>query len=159
MKALFSILLIILLAASIGGVYFLSDAMRKADSYHVAPSGTIVPKANVGAAQSMPVSTISVTAPGKGDTVTSPLAISGKAWGSWYFEGVFPVRLVDENRKEIARDQAHAQGEWTVMDFVPFRAELSFPPPATKTGILILERDNPSGLPQNAQSVEIPVTF
>jgi hypothetical protein len=44
-------------------------------------------------------------------------------------------------------------------DFVPFKAELKFSKPTTQTGTLILRKDNPSGLPQNDESVSIPVQF
>jgi hypothetical protein len=44
-------------------------------------------------------------------------------------------------------------------DFVPFAVVLSFSPPTTSTGTLVLERSNPSGLPENAGEVRIPVRF
>jgi hypothetical protein len=43
--------------------------------------------------------------------------------------------------------------------FVPFEATLSFTPPASRTGTLILAKDNPSGLPEHAAELRIPVRF
>jgi hypothetical protein len=42
---------------------------------------------------------------------------------------------------------------------VPFIAQLTFSKPQTADGVLVLQRDNPSGLPQNASAVTIPVHF
>jgi ABC-type Fe3+-hydroxamate transport system substrate-binding protein len=93
-----------------------------------------------------------------GDTVTSPLTVTGEASG-WYFEASFPVRLLDGNGNEIAVAPAQAQDDWMTTDFVPYSATLTFTTPATATGTLVLEKDNPSGEPANAESVMIPVTF
>jgi len=54
---------------------------------------------------------------------------------------------------------AQAQGDWMTTEFVPFEAVLEFAVPQTEFGTLILEKDNPSGLPQNADSISIPVRF
>ncbi len=102
---------------------------------------------------------IVVTSPVQGAQVTSPITIKGSARGSWYFEGVFPVVLLDSTGKEIARSKAQAQGEWTTADYVPFTATLTFPTPATTAGTLVLEKDNPSGLPENDKNLSISVTF
>lgn len=102
---------------------------------------------------------IKVTSPKSNAAITSPVQISGEAKGSWYFEGNFPVRLTDANGKEITNGVAKAKGNWMTENFVPFSATLTFQKPTTDTGTLILEKDNPSGLPQNAEKIEIPVKF
>jgi hypothetical protein len=91
--------------------------------------------------------------------VKSPLTISGRARGTWYFEASFPVRIIDANGKQLAIAPAAAQGEWMTEEFVPFSVVLEFKTPQTATGTLILEKDNPSGLPENANQLEIPVKF
>jgi hypothetical protein len=105
-------------------------------------------------------SSIQVESLTKGDSVTSPLIITGKARGNWYFEGSFPVVLSDENGKTLAHGTAKAQGEWMTEDFVPFKTELTFTKPAKNSkGTLIFKKDNPSGLPENDQSFEVTVNF
>lgn len=42
---------------------------------------------------------------------------------------------------------------------MPFTAEMTFDIPETKKGTLILEKDNPSGLPEHADEFRIPVLF
>lgn len=92
------------------------------------------------------------------DLIASPVTITGQAQ-AWYFEGVFPVRLVDEQGRELARGQAESQEDWMVDRLVPFKAVLQFVPGTAKKGMLILERSNPSGLAENAESIVIPVRF
>lgn len=91
--------------------------------------------------------------------ISSPVKVSGKARGTWYFEASFPVRVVDANGQELGIKPMQAQGEWMTEEFVPFEGEISFDSPTTQTGFVIFEKDNPSGLPENAMEVKIPVQF
>lgn len=103
---------------------------------------------------------IRVTSLESGDKVTSPLTVTGEARGGWYFEASFPVKLLDASGNTIASGVATAQGDWKTSDFVPFTATFSFPAqPAGSTGQLVLEKDNPSGLPENADSLTINIKF
>lgn len=91
--------------------------------------------------------------------VTSPLRIEGIARGYWFFEASFPIRIFDANGMQLGVVPAQAQGEWMTEDFVPFSADLIFDTPTTATGTLILEKDNPSGLPEHADERRIPIRF
>jgi hypothetical protein len=93
--------------------------------------------------------------------IVSPLTITGEARGYWYFEASFPVRLEDANGNDVplTPSYAMAQGEWMTEDFVPFSSTHTFSAPGTPTGTLILQKDNPSGLPENDDFLEIPVNF
>ena len=102
---------------------------------------------------------VRLTTPRPNAEITSPLVVTGEARGNWYFEASFPVRLLDGNGKEIALVPAQAQGDWMTTDFVLFRAELTFITPNTKEVTLVLEKDNPSGLSENADEVRIPIRF
>jgi hypothetical protein len=110
-------------------------------------------------ASSEPLGDIVLSSPLPNDTVTSPLVVSGEARGTWYFEASFPVRLLDGNGNEIAVEPAQAQGDWMTEDFVPYSVVLEFETPSTPNGTLILQKDNPSGLPEHDQSLSIPVLF
>jgi hypothetical protein len=98
-----------------------------------------------------------VTAPKPHQQVCSPLTVKGKAKSAWFFEGVFPLRLLDEQCHEITSGQAKAQGSWTTGDFVPFEGTLTFTVAKPTKAILVLQNDNPSGLPENARKKEIPL--
>ena len=102
---------------------------------------------------------IRVTKPQPNQLIESPLMIEGEARGTWFFEATFPVKLLDANGDMIATYFAQAQGEWMTEDFVLFKAQLIFEKPVTDTGVLILEKDNPSGLTENDANIEIPVSF
>lgn len=102
---------------------------------------------------------IRVTGPKGGELVQSPLVVSGEARGNWYFEASFPVQLLDANGTELAILPAQAQAEWMTTEFVPFSVTLTFAPPATSTGTLVLKKDNPSGLPEYDDELLIPVRF
>lgn len=102
---------------------------------------------------------IQVENPRPNTVITSPLLVAGRARGTWYFEADFPIYLYDAQGKEIARAIAQAQGELMTEEFVPFETTLTFSVPETKTGELVLERSNPSGLPENTDELRIPVQF
>ncbi|OGE84298.1 MAG: hypothetical protein A2846_02045 [Candidatus Doudnabacteria bacterium RIFCSPHIGHO2_01_FULL_49_9] len=102
---------------------------------------------------------ISVSSPLPNAQVSSPMAVTGQARGNWYFEASFPVKLYDANNTLLATDIATALSDWMTTDFVAFTATLNFPTPSTATGTLVLEKDNPSGEPQNDDSISIPVNF
>lgn len=102
---------------------------------------------------------IEVDAPLPQAAVSSPLSISGRARGSWYFEATAPVELKDSSGTVIAHGTIRAQGSWTTSDFVPFVGTLTFSSPATPTGTLVLKNDNPSGDPKKQKELDIPVVF
>lgn len=101
---------------------------------------------------------IRVTEPQPNAVVTSPLTVKGEARGTWYFEASFPVQLLDENGSLIVIVPAQAEGEWMTEDFVPFSVILNFETDAP-SGTLVLQKDNPSGLPEHAAEIRIPVRF
>ncbi|HVU79840.1 MAG TPA: Gmad2 immunoglobulin-like domain-containing protein [Candidatus Paceibacterota bacterium] len=103
---------------------------------------------------------IRVTTPAPGGTAGSPLAVSGEARGTWYFEASFPYELRDASGNVIAQGPVQAASDWMTTDFVPFTVSISYPAqPSGSHGTLILKKDNPSGLPENEKSLTIPVVF
>src|SRR5450830_1862820 len=55
---------------------------------------------------------IRIFSPQSNETVQSPLTITGKARGSWFFEASFPVILTDWDGLIIAQGIAQAKGDW-----------------------------------------------
>ena len=105
---------------------------------------------------------IRIDSPRPNQTITSPLTISGEARGTWFFEASFPVVLTDHDGNVIAQGIATAKDDWMTTDFVPFEATLTFTEDKnayTKTGMLILYKDNPSGLPEYDDELKVPVGF
>ena len=102
---------------------------------------------------------IRVSKPRPNEIVESPLKIEGEARGGWFFEASFPVKLFDDNGFLLGITPAQALGNWMTEDFVEFSATLPFAVPSASKGKLILEKDNPSGLPEHADELIIPVYF
>lgn len=92
--------------------------------------------------------------------VASPLTVSGRVPGSWSFEAQFAVILKDSTNVTLVQEPAKLQGDWMTSNLVPFTVTLEFTKPTnTTTGTLILQKSNPSDLPQNSDSVQVPVRF
>lgn len=102
---------------------------------------------------------IQVDNPRPNQKITSPLVVTGKARGQWFFEAQFPIELVDENGISLGVIPATAQGEWMTEEFVPFTASLTFSTLQTPKGKLIIRNSNASGLPENEKELVIPVEF
>lgn len=99
---------------------------------------------------------ISVTSPAPHSSVDSHFIVEGQAPGSWYFEAVFPIQIRDSHNDVIGHASARAQSDWQTSKLVSFVAPVSidnYHGPAT----IILLRDNPSGLPENDDSISIPI--
>ena len=102
---------------------------------------------------------IKIDNPRPNQIIESPLFVKGEARGNWYFEASFPAKLFDDNGFLLGITPAQALGNWMTEDFVPFNVILPFAVPSTSKGRLILEKDNPSGLPEYADELRIPVYF
>jgi hypothetical protein len=95
-----------------------------------------------------------------GQTITSPETVNGVVTGGgWFFEAVFPVKVMDGDRTVLGLGQAQAESDWMTTGTVPFSATVSFSVPHSVTGIVVFSKDNPSGLPQNTESFSVPVRF
>jgi hypothetical protein len=97
-------------------------------------------------------------APVPDSVVISPLTVIGRARGTWFFEASFPVKLLDADGNEIAVGIAQAQDDWMTENYVSFQATLTFTTQASN-GTLVLQKDNPSGLPEHDAEVRVPVRF
>mgnify|MGYP001579147394 CR=1 FL=1 len=111
---------------------------------------------------------IRVFTPRPNQAISSPLIIEGEARGYWFFEATFPVVLTNWDGLIIAQHYAQAQDEWMTEEYVPFKAVLEFESPAfpgadenhfSRRGYLILQKSNPSGLPEYDDALEIPIWF
>lgn len=107
---------------------------------------------------------IRVVEPSPGAVVSSPVKVRGTARGYWFFEADFPVDLVNWDGLIIGQHYATAQGEWMTEDLVPFEGTVEFEETEAITGYsrrgaVILHKDNPSGLPEHDNAIEIPVVY
>ena len=111
---------------------------------------------------------IKVSFPLENSKIESPLTVKGEARGNWYFEASFPVIVVNWDGLIIAEGYAQAKDNWMTNDFVSFETTIEFENPVfpgadenhfSRRGAIILQKDNPSGLPEYDDAIEIPVWF
>lgn len=102
---------------------------------------------------------VTVTEPRSGDTITSPLKVSGIVPGSWSFEANFPVDIVDANHKPVAQGYATVTGDWMTEKPVKFTSSIPFKPPVTDEGFVVIHKANPSDDEATDDSVEVPIRF
>jgi hypothetical protein len=96
--------------------------------------------------------------------ITSPVVIKGEARGTWFYESIFPVLIVDWDGKIIGQGLANADGEWKTDDFVSFSATIEYDKSEisglyANRGSLILIKTDMSDSPQNDDALEFPVTL
>lgn len=102
---------------------------------------------------------IQVTSPHPDALVTSPLVVEGQARGTWFFEASFGATLYDNEGKVLVATPVTTSADWMTESFVPFSVSLAFAGTTATSGVLVLEKANPSGLPEHAATYEIPVRF
>lgn len=105
---------------------------------------------------------IIIESPLLNQAITSPLVVRGKARGYWFFEASFPVLLVNWDGLIITESYATAKGDWMTEDFVPFEVVINFTidkDTYSNRGAVILKKDNPSGLPEHDDALELPIIF
>ncbi|MBL8032002.1 MAG: hypothetical protein JNK33_06820, partial [Candidatus Doudnabacteria bacterium] len=91
--------------------------------------------------------------------IASPLLVTGKAPGTWFFEANIGLGVLDENGVEIARGHAEADGNWMTTEPVRFVGTIHFVAPLSATGFIEVRKDNPSDLPELDASIRVPIRF
>ena len=138
-------IVIVILAA----LLFASPASSPSSGAAVAPSS---------ASQPFMSEKVKVSSPLPSGTVSKTFTVVGQARGTWYFEASFPVQVRDSQNNLVGSGLAQAQSDWMTENFVPFTVLVTvnaYSGPAT----LVLIKDNPSGLPENEDSVEFPIAI
>lgn len=105
---------------------------------------------------------IVVTLPFPGAVTGKEFSVRGKARGYWFFEASFPVVVYDDKGNELAIGLANpepAGTEWMTTEFVDFKADLKVPDTYIGPAVLLLKKDNPSGLPEHDAQVSFPFTI
>lgn len=102
---------------------------------------------------------IILNAPKPLQKINNPVNVSGKARGSWFFEGSFPAEVTDAKGNSLGTGTMQAEENSQTSEFVSFSGVIDYKNPSTATGSLILRNDNPSGIPENQKTLKIPITF
>lgn len=154
-------ILVIIVVLLVGfGLYYFTMGKGNPSQVYNTPSTYTTPATST---TTVPTSTstemVRVSEPLDNALVKSPVVVKGTARGNWYFEASFPIKVLDGNGKVLGTAPAQAQGDWMTTNFVPFSLSLPFASSTTATGTIVLQKDNPSGLPANDAEIRIPVRF
>jgi hypothetical protein len=107
---------------------------------------------------------IIISSPAPEAAVSSSVSVSGKAVGTWFFEGSFPAEMHDSNNKLLGTGimsftPKSETDTWMTEEFVDFRGEIKFSNPATESGYILFKKDNPSDQRELDESFKLPVKF
>lgn len=155
------IIAVIIVSALLGG-WYLQNAQKPAVPVVITPTTTpvVIPSTPVSTYINASVDRIVVTSPLPGAVVGNSFTVNGQARGGWYFEASFPIDVVSATGTLLTQMPIQAQGEWMTANFVPFATTTVVVPAYYKgPATLILRNDNPSGLPENAASISIPIVI
>lgn len=103
---------------------------------------------------------VEIISPLAGSSVDSPIEIQTRLPGNWLFEASAPVVLTNRDGLIIAEGTITTPDDRMTTDLVVATGSISFeldPDSYSDQGYLILQKANPSGLPENDEAVEIPV--
>ena len=100
---------------------------------------------------------VSVTYPKLNASVAKKFTVTGKAPGNWFFEASAPYMLTTPEGDKIAQGHLDAIGDWMTTELVEFKGEVSVNPAYSGPATLVLMKDNPSGMPEHDDSLEIPI--
>lgn len=120
------------------------------------PAETTTPAAAAPAASQFGVT---IEAPLANARVTSPIVARGVAPNSYYFEAVFPVRLIGADGRVIAEAPGQAQSPWTTPGPVAFIATVPFQVSVDTPATLVLAREVHEGATPYADEIRIPVVL
>lgn len=101
-----------------------------------------------------------VSSPLKGDSVGSPLTVTGIVPPGWMFEGSFGVKLFTDSDVLVTQTAAEEKipGSWQSGEPIEFTARLTYTTDA-ESGYILLEKANPSGLTENEGFHKLPILF
>ncbi len=102
---------------------------------------------------------IRIFEPAPNSVITNPVTVKGEARGTWFFEGDFPLQILDEDGKELTIRPVSAQEDWMTENFVPFEATIDFQETSAKVGTIVFIKDNPSDIRELDDKMVVPVRF
>lgn len=94
-----------------------------------------------------------------GDTIDMGSEIKGEVSGNWFFEGSFPVRVLDIQGEVVTSLLAIASNDWMNENSVPFSVIIDFPLEQEGAYVLQFEKSNPSGLDDNSDIAKIAISI
>lgn len=99
-----------------------------------------------------------MTFPEKGDSIESPVKISGRVSGRWFFDGTLIGRITDTDGNILGQGPLIAEDDWTTEKNVNFEGIIPFSTSKSKGGYVIVGTDDleSSG---DIPAYKIPILF
>ena len=94
----------------------------------------------------------------QGDTVEDGYEVKGKVSGEWFFEGNFPVRVLNEQGEIVKFISVTTQDDWMTSDLISFSFKLDTQLEEESIVVLRFEKSNPSGLEENDDFAQVTIT-
>lgn len=90
-----------------------------------------------------------------------PITVKGIAPPGWLFEGSTTLKLLDKSGELIVQTTVmeDSPGAWMSGENVKFSGVVDIEKPDSPYGYLIIEKANPSGLPENYDLFDMPVIY
>ena len=158
----FIIILLLVVIAILSWVVFAKPVVTPVTPVTITPSPTNPVPVTTTPPSPSPAplhSKIQVTYPKANTSVPKKFTITGKAPGNWFFEASAPYMIRIEDGSKVAQGTLQTIGNWQTTNLVDFKADVVVNPAFSGQATLVLMKDNPSGLPENDDSLEIPITI
>lgn len=94
-----------------------------------------------------------------GAKVSGKMTATGSVKGAYFFEANLVMQILDANKNVLRSFPGSATTDWMTSEPVSFTTDLDFTGLAKGPGYIRIHNDNPSGLPENDRSIDIPVTI
>lgn len=95
--------------------------------------------------------------PERGTTVARPVFVKGRARGTWFSGGSFPVKVMNDNGKLIGEGRAKATGSTAGENFVYFSGYIPSSLPANGRAVLVFAAADPERLPELERELRVRV--
>ncbi len=103
--------------------------------------------------------TVEVTSPELGMEIKSPFIIQGQASGTWFFEAVLPISVINAEGDILAEDLIMTDEDWMTEEMIEFEKQIIFEASGSNYGFIRINKNNPSDIPRNSNSYYWPVEF
>lgn len=103
---------------------------------------------------------LSILTPLPESVIECPFSVVGIVPANWAFEGQLPISLINSAGVIVDKAPAMIRGDWTSGDMGLLTAALTCPDGGcTGNATIVLSMENPSGIPENGDSAQIPFVF
>ncbi|MDP3988999.1 MAG: Gmad2 immunoglobulin-like domain-containing protein [bacterium] len=105
------------------------------------------------------INEVVIDSPRPHEELTTTFIVQARARGTWLFEASASIEIIASDGTVLLQDYIMTSDEWMTTDLVNLSREFTFDPRGYTTGVFVFHKANPSGLPENDDSVRFPIRF